>query len=256
MIANRRRGVVQSAALRCSRVVLVFARLPRDEREAKPLVVGASSERVEAFHRAMLRRALAVAAAAGTDVRLVTTGADADLAAPGVEIVRQIGDSFAERLDHAVADAFAAGWTQVVVIGADAPALTGAHLREAFVRLETSHGKQAIFGPASDGGYYLLGLNAFDPAAFRGIPLGTSEALRATGEALARAGFRVDRLPATLDDLDDHYDLFARARLSGALRRLALALLSSLRGGTTACTSMRSRITIQSIHVRGPPVLA
>jgi glycosyltransferase A (GT-A) superfamily protein (DUF2064 family) len=234
---------------------VVFARLPRDERQAKPIVAGASQPRIEAFHRELLRRAIAVARTADADVRFVTTGDAPALAAAGVEVVRQSGSTFGERLEHAVAGAFAAGWSRVVVIGADSPALDAAQLRAAFAALEAD-GKHAVLGPASDGGYYLLGLNAFAAAAFRDVPLCTTEAFAATATALARAGFLVDTLATELADVDDDADLRALAHWPAALRRLALLLLSPERRPLVAATTIQLRRTIRSIRVRGPPVPA
>jgi len=43
----------------------------------------------------------------------------------------------------------------VVIIGADAPGIHARHIREAFARLRVS---DAVFGPAFDGGFWLIGL--------------------------------------------------------------------------------------------------
>lgn len=51
---------------------------------------------------------------------------------------------------------FAAPPGPVLFIGSDAPDLTRGHIRSAFRRLQ-SH--DAVFGPASDGGFWLFGIN-------------------------------------------------------------------------------------------------
>ena len=196
------------------RLVLVFARTPRDEAAVKPLGGRAQAERL---HRALLDRALGSAVAAGFHTRLVTQGEALDVP-DGVDVVRQRGGSFGERLEHAVGDAFADGWRQVVVIGADAPRLDGERIRQAFARLSaTGEAARAVIGPARDGGYYLLGLTRHDASLFRDIPFCTRAAFAATVEALAAARFAVCTLPP-LDDVDSLDDV---RRLAGACDRLA-----------------------------------
>jgi glycosyltransferase A (GT-A) superfamily protein (DUF2064 family) len=234
--------------LRSDRIVLVFARSPAEERRAKPLV--GAGRRVEALHAALLRRTLGVARSAGAHTRLCTTG-DAPLGFDAIEVVAQTGGSFAERLERAVADAFADGWRKVVVVGADAPALRARHLRQAFDAIDGDAPRAAI-GPAADGGYWLLALNAFDAAPFR-VALGCAETGGATHDALAHAGFEIVTLER-LRDLDDAADL---AQLAGdrELGRLARELLAAPPSPPRDAT-VREFLVAASIRVRGPPVLA
>lgn len=92
-----------------------------------------------------------------------------------------------------------------LLIGTDCPALTPAHLREAAAALAAN---DLVLIPAIDGGYVLIGLNAPQPALFRGITWGSSLVLKAT---LARAdalGLRCAQL-APLPDLDTPSDYHA-----------------------------------------------
>ena len=96
----------------------------------------------------------------------------------------------------------------VVVIGADAPGLKGGDIAEAFRALGSA---DAVFGPAPDGGYWLVGLRrgsrALDP--FGGVRWSTALALADTLGNLA--GRRVSLL-RVLEDVDDgeSYERFAR----------------------------------------------
>jgi glycosyltransferase A (GT-A) superfamily protein (DUF2064 family) len=237
------------------RIVLVFARAPRDESRAKPLVDSASGAAVEALHDGLLRRALAVARATGVHTRLVTTrDAGSFSGASDLDVALQRGASFAERLENAVADAFATGWREVVVIGADTPHLEPQHLRRAFAELGRSSDRRAVLGPACDGGYYLLALNAFAADVFRGIPLGTRNACDATAAALARAGYLVATLPP-LRDVDDVDDLRWLWESGGWLRRAALAVLAPLALRATRSCALPSSVYFAAIHARGPPAL-
>jgi rSAM/selenodomain-associated transferase 1 len=86
-----------------------------------------------------------------------------------------------------------------VIVGSDIPDLTASHVAEAFVGLGNH---DAVFGPAADGGFWLVGLcrrPCFrDP--FAGVRWSTRHALADTLANLA--GMRVAMLE-TLDDLDD-----------------------------------------------------
>ena len=240
------------------RLVVVFARTPRDEAAVKALGAPAQAERL---HRALLDRALAAAVGAGFHTRLVTPG-EAPAVPDGIDVVRQRGGSFGERLEHAVADAFADGWRQVVVIGADAPRLDAERIREAFARLSArgdapSAGvlapARAVIGPARDGGYYLLGLTRHDASLFRAIPFCTRATFAATVEALAAARFAVCTLPP-LDDVDTLDDVRRLARASDPLAPLARALLAlaGARLGPTGA-ALPPQHAEAFVDARGPP---
>jgi hypothetical protein len=111
--------------------------------------------------------------------------------------------------------AFDDGASRVVVYGSDCPDLRAELLEEAFRSLRTH---DACFGPAADGGYYLLGLGRPIPAVFDGVPWSCGDTGRVTLERLAAERAWVHHLP-TLRDLDRPEDL-------DALRRRHPVLLS------------------------------
>ncbi len=95
---------------------------------------------------------------------------------------------------------------RVLLIGTDAPALDAALLRQAAAALQ-SH--DAVFVPALDGGYALVGLArpAGAPARlFDGIAWSTPQVMAATEARLAELGLRAARLPP-LADVDEPADL-------------------------------------------------
>lgn len=233
--------------------MVIFAHTPAEEARAKPLLrrglprpLGqtAAALDVKRLHETLLKSTLRTAAGLSeADVLLVTTGdiaqgralAETIVPRARLQVCRQDGASFATRLAGAVERAFAS-YDRVVVIGSDTPALDTGLLREAFSALDVQgvQGSQgpnlrAVLGPATDGGYYLLGLSRFTAAAFTGIPFGRAQVAAATVSALGRAGYAVRSLPP-LADVDDAADLAAltvRLKLSarpGDRRLLALAL--------------------------------
>lgn len=97
----------------------------------------------------------------------------------------------------------------IVAIGADSPALTRAHLEAALQAMRTN---DAVVGPSTDGGFYLLGLRRCPAGLFASLPwsaAGTRTALRKRLEAHAftiaelEPLFDIDR-PADLRVLEDY----------------------------------------------------
>lgn len=92
----------------------------------------------------------------------------------------------------------------VCIIGADIPGITRVEVARAFSALG---GHEAVFGPAPDGGYWLIGLKrarAVPPGIFEGVRWSTEHALADTRASLA--GHRI-ALIDTLQDVDTAADL-------------------------------------------------
>ena len=123
--------------------------------------------------------------------------------APSARCFAQPDADFGARLAHAFKTALADGAQHPVLIGTDSPTLPS-HL------LSVAHGALAthdvVLGPADDGGYYLLGMNATHPALFEGIAWSTDRALTQTLERARSAGLSVFLLPAWYD-IDTGRDL-------------------------------------------------
>jgi hypothetical protein len=118
--------------------------------------------------------------------------------------IREQGDGdLGARMERATREAFAEGATAAVVIGADCPQLAPPHLRAALAALREN---EVVLGPATDGGYYLIGLREARPELFRGIAWST-EAVLAQTLAAARAASLACHLLEPLRDVDDPADL-------------------------------------------------
>lgn len=107
-----------------------------------------------------------------------------------------------ERLERAFRNAFANGARRVIVIGSDCPDITNVDLEEGWSALQSNG---VVLGPAVDGGYWLIGLRAPQPALFADMPWSTSALLQATLDRCADAGLRVQLL-RTLSDVDTEQD--------------------------------------------------
>lgn len=108
-----------------------------------------------------------------------------------------------ERMLRATSEALGTGMDAVVVIGADCPELDAALIERAFDALRSN---PVVFGPAKDGGYYLVGLRQPLPELFQGIAWSTANVL---ADSIARArqlGIEPCLLPE-LSDVDEPADL-------------------------------------------------
>ncbi len=122
---------------------------------------------------------------------------------PAAPRMAQGAGDLGARMAHAFHEALPG---PVVIIGADAPAMRARHLRAAFAALK---GAEAVFGPAEDGGYWLVGLarKRAAPELFNGVRWSTKHALKDTLKSLP-VSFDV-RMVDTLCDVDEAKDLAA-----------------------------------------------
>ncbi len=130
---------------------------------------------------------------------LAIDGPAADRLPSGFELMAQRGGDFGDRLAGALADAYALAALPLLVVRADALDMTPDVLADA-ARSLLSGEADAAFGPASDGGFWLLGLRRPDRSLVAGIP-GTAAGGPAAGagrvllDRLASAGLRVALAP-------------------------------------------------------------
>ena len=89
----------------------------------------------------------------------------------------QNGNTLGERMSNAFQDGFEKGFEQIVIIGTDLWDLESSDIDQAFKVLETN---TAVIGPATDGGYYLLGLSQWMPEVFKNKIWGTASILNDT----------------------------------------------------------------------------
>ena len=96
-----------------------------------------------------------------------------------------------------------------LVIGADCPALTPAHLLDAARALEAH---DIVLVPAEDGGYVLIGANARRPALFEAMIWSVPTVLADTRARIAALGLKAAELPP-LWDVDTEDDLARMERV-------------------------------------------
>ncbi len=122
-------------------------------------------------------------------------------------------DGFGRCLLQAVRDLLARGYRAACVLNADSPTLP----TEALVRLARAllaPGARAVLGPAEDGGYYVLGMQAPHARLFSDIAWSSERVAEQTRARAAELGLPLVELPPW-------YDVDDRAALARLLRELA-----------------------------------
>ncbi|MES2889301.1 MAG: TIGR04282 family arsenosugar biosynthesis glycosyltransferase [Pseudomonadota bacterium] len=121
---------------------------------------------------------------------------------PGLHLAWQGDGDLGERM-HRALNRRLADERPVLLIGTDAPALDAAALRAA---AEALADVDAVFVPALDGGYALVGLQQPQAELFLGLVWSTPQVMAETRARAQRAGLRWVELPAVAD-IDEPADL-------------------------------------------------
>jgi rSAM/selenodomain-associated transferase 2/rSAM/selenodomain-associated transferase 1 len=196
---------------RSSRAALVvMARVPSGSRGKSRLTRDLGGDHLE-LRRALLLDTLdAARGVADADLFVACEPADSigemrALVGEGARLFPQQGDTLGERMRNAFERLFSAGYSTVVMIGSDLPSLPSSHVAHAFRSLR-DRADTVVIGPASDGGYYLIGLRRLWPALFTSIPWSTADVLTTTTSIAETCGLTVSFVSPwydvdTVDDL-------------------------------------------------------
>ncbi len=173
--------------------ILVLAKEPvpgRVKTRLQPPLTAVQAAEVAA---AALHDTLAAADSTGaTDRVLALDGAVGPWLTPGWRVIEQRGETFADRLSAAWGD----DRRPTLQIGMDTPQVTAVGLDEAMARLEDH---DCVLGPASDGGWWALGLRTPSPSAFDGVPMSSPDTCAHQLRRLRELGLS----PALLDTVTD-----------------------------------------------------
>ena len=126
----------------------------------------------------------------------------------------QEGQNLGARMNSAFHSLFSGGYKEVLIIGSDCYELTQGHLEEAFELLSEV---DVILGPASDGGYYILGMKEPAPELFTDMAWSTAGVFAETVKRLQKLSRRYLLLPLR-NDVDEERDLPAAWRMAGVPR--------------------------------------
>jgi len=151
--------------------LIVFAKVPRPGTVKTRLTPVLTPAEAAQLYEAFLQDALSLYQEVSADVRLYWAPPLPD--EPVVEnatpdaVCEQEGDGLGGRMKHAVRETLDAGYERAAIVGTDHPTLPLSFIRQSFVPLEAP--RSVCIGPSMDGGFYLLGMNAFYPQLFEGM---------------------------------------------------------------------------------------
>ncbi len=202
--------------------ILIFLKFPAPGEVKTRLAAEIGDETAAVVYRRLVRDVLRVVSLAPTDgVRILfdPPEREADIRAwieaewPGndaenLEFAPQTGGDLGNRLSAAIEAAFAEGTRKVAAIGTDCVEILPKTFAETWDRLDTY---DVVFGPASDGGYYLIGLSRFHPKLFENIAWSTENTLDQSVERAVELDLRIGSLPVA-SDIDTAEDWAAQKR--------------------------------------------
>ncbi|MDQ4139452.1 MAG: DUF2064 domain-containing protein [Bacteroidota bacterium] len=221
---------------------MLFTRTPQEEVSHKSLMAKRKVSEQKRFFQRLVEHARWL-------------GHKSGLAFFVVDSCCQQGHTFGERLEQAFAAFFARGFSKVIIMGNDCAQLRTEDIRNAATLLQQ---KAAVFGPAQDGGVYLLGLDKalFEQnTGFSQIHWQTSTVF---SELQAWCGnFETINLDPVYSDLDSYQDV----RFAFYAKHLPQEFLFALKTLFTNIKNPSSRILIfvksyltPSFSFRGPPL--
>ncbi|OUR94524.1 hypothetical protein A9Q87_02505 [Flavobacteriales bacterium 34_180_T64] len=117
----------------------------------------------------------------------------------------QNGEDLGQRMQNAFNKGFEDGYDHIVLIGSDLPEINSEHIKNGLKALVNS---DVVFGPAEDGGYYLIGLSNMQDFIFTDKPWSQSNLLNVTLKQLKEKNLTYTLLE-TLNDIDTYEDLIA-----------------------------------------------
>ncbi|MEO8202975.1 MAG: TIGR04282 family arsenosugar biosynthesis glycosyltransferase [Betaproteobacteria bacterium] len=198
-------------------LIAIFAKAPQPGRVKTRLAVSIGEDAASRLHGRLVEKTIATVLAADCGVVELhgTPAGHAVLRSIarryGIAMRAQSGGNIGTRMHQA----FRRGLRRhrrMILVGTDCPALACADVRRAARWLRSC---DAVFAPAEDGGYPLIGLARNSPRLFDAIAWSTAAVMGETRQRLAALGWRWREL-RTLWDVDRPEDL-ERLRVAGLL---------------------------------------
>lgn len=190
--------------------LLVFTRAPVPGQTKTRLIPLLGAQGAAEFHETVLSETLADAKASMFET--VEIWCEPDINHPFLQqcsldfscaLQVQHGNNLGEKMHHATNETLAT-YNFVVLIGCDCPAISTDILNQSYQAL--SNGKDAVLGPSSDGGYYLIGLKKPNPDIFQDMSWGKGNVAEMTRQNFIRLGLDYIELVelADIDTPDDY----------------------------------------------------
>ncbi len=186
--------------------IIIFTRFPLPGKTKTRLIPSLGPEGAADIQRKMTEFTVGQAAQTGFPIQIRYTGGTVaqmrEWLGEQYEYARQSDGDLGARLKNAFAEAFERGAKKVLAVGCDCPDYRAENIRDTVKLLDKS---SCVIGPATDGGYYQIGLCRFNPDLFDNVAWGTETVLRQT-----LAKINEYKLLPVLSDVDEPDDIPAK----------------------------------------------
>jgi rSAM/selenodomain-associated transferase 1 len=193
--------------------LIVFLRSPRKGKVKTRLAESVGSDKAYDIYLKLVRHTLDVVKTLSCPIFFFIEG---DLPVPSERLSSafyylQSNGDLGQRMQEAFA-IVRKKYAKAVIIGSDCPGLTQSILVQAFTELDAD---DVVLGPATDGGYYLLGCKKINPELWSGITWSSSSVLKETIQHCVNKSLTYSLLPElsdvdTLEDYKKHQSFFEK----------------------------------------------
>jgi rSAM/selenodomain-associated transferase 1 len=200
------------------RCILLFVKYPEKGMVKLRLAADLHEEHVVQLYRCFVHDTLETVKRIDTDLFICFTPVDTLPRFQGwlgshLRFLPQNGNDLGERMRHCFATVFAHGYHHAILMGSDSPDLPEDYVTKGFSLLKTN---DVVLGPATDGGYYLIGLSNTTGTQnlFEDLPWGTSTVLQETLGKIRLMNHTVGLLPdwSDVDTITDLKHLIVRSQ--------------------------------------------
>jgi rSAM/selenodomain-associated transferase 1 len=225
--ADRLKGYVEGETLGMTAAIGIVCKAPKPGGAKSRLATAIGSVAAAQLSGCFLRDVAAAIAAIPAHVGSCGYGVYAPAGAeeilrqlfpPSFGLLLQADADLGKVLFGATRDLLAVPHDCVLLVNGDSPTLPTAFLIQAIEVLRRP-GDRLVLGPASDGGYYLIGLKQAHRAVFRGIEWGTAGVARSTLRRAQELALETTLLPEWYDVDDAETFGWLRDELAGRLDR-------------------------------------
>ncbi|HEX4646488.1 MAG TPA: TIGR04282 family arsenosugar biosynthesis glycosyltransferase [Verrucomicrobiae bacterium] len=203
-------------AMQCA--LIIFVKAPRPGQVKTRLAKSIGAEAACAAYRQLTETMLdRISPLSGVQLRYTPDDAFVEIQPwlrPGWKASAQGPGDLGQRLHASFVEAFNQGAERVVVIGSDCPDVTAGDIETAWAALTEN---EVVIGPATDGGYWLIGLRGPQAMLFEGIAWSSNSVFQDTMEHCQTAGLSV-KLLRELTDVDTETDWLAFSKTQASQR--------------------------------------
>jgi len=180
--------------------LIIIAKYPEEGQVKTRIEELSDGQRTELYKKLLARTMKKLSSIRGVDtfIAFAPESAEGYFAQYGVKCIPLHKGDLGSRMYTAFEKVFSAGYQRAALVGADIPDLSPAIILNAIDILSTH---DLVFGPAEDGGYYLVGMRKLIKEVFEDIPWSSDQTLERSLDQSVKFKYSVG-LTKTLSDID------------------------------------------------------